>query len=160
MRIIHTFAGVTWVGTAFFFVLFLEPTVEAAGAEGGRFMQCFTRTRLALTLSTASALVVISGVVMYRIVSSGLQLAWIGNPRGLALTVGSLAGILAFAIGLAVQGPAAGRMAAIQKEMQTAGGPPNASQLVELGAQAKKISEGSRWGAVLMVIALLGMALG
>ncbi len=134
MRIIHTFARVTWVGTAFFFVLLLEPTVEAAGAEGGWFMQRLTRTHLALTLSTASALVAISGVMMYWIMSSSLQLAWISNPRRVALTFGSLAGILAFAIGLAIQGPAAGRMAAIQKEMQTVGGPPNATQMAELRA--------------------------
>jgi hypothetical protein len=159
LRLIHMFAGVLWVGTAFFFVLFLEPTIKAAGAEGGKFMQRLTQTRLAVTLSLASALVVVSGLVMYWVESGGLQAAWIGSGTGIALTVGGAAGILAFVVGLLVQAPATARIAAVQKEMQAAGGPPTPAQLVEIGAQQEKISQGSRWGAVLMVIALIGMAI-
>ena len=160
LRLIHVFAGVLWVGTAFFFVLFLEPTIEAAGAEGGKFMQRLTQTRLAVTLSLASALVVVSGLVMYWLDSGGLQAAWIGSGAGIALTVGGVAGILAFVVGLLVQAPASTRIAALQKEMQASGGPPTTAQMADIAAQQKRISDGSRWGAALMVIALIGMAIG
>jgi hypothetical protein len=159
LRLIHIFAGVLWVGTAFFFILFLEPTIEAAGADGGKFMQRLMQTRLAVTLSLASALVVISGLVMYWVRSGGLQAAWIGSRAGIALTVGGAAGTLAFVVGLLVQAPASARIAALQKEIQAAGGPPSPAQMAAIGAQQKRVAVGSRWGAVLMVIALIGMAI-
>jgi uncharacterized membrane protein len=31
LRLIHILSGIFWVGTAFFFVLFFEPTIKAAG---------------------------------------------------------------------------------------------------------------------------------
>ncbi len=159
LRLIHMFAGVLWVGTAFFFILFLEPTIEAAGADGGKFMQRLMQTRLAVTLSIASTLVVVSGLIMYWVASGGLQAAWIGSRAGIGLTIGGVAGVLAFVIGLLVQGPASARIAAVQKEIQAAGGPPSPAQMAAIGAQQKRISDGSRWGAVLMVIALIGMAI-
>lgn len=118
LRLTHVFAGVLWVGTAFFFVLFLEPTIEGAGVEGGKIMQRLTQTRLAVTLSLASALVVVSGLLMYWFDSGGLQAAWIGTGAGIALTVGGVAGILAVVVGLVVQAPASTRIAALQKEIQ------------------------------------------
>jgi len=70
-------------------------------------------------------------------------LRWISSTVGLALTVGSVAGILAFALGLIVQAPANAHLAAVQ--------------MAEIAAQQKKISDGAWWGAVLMTIALIGM---
>ena len=67
----------------------------------------------------------------------------ISSTVGLALTFGSVAGILAFALGLIVQAPANAHLAAVQ--------------MAEIAAQQKKISDGAWWGAVLMTIALIGM---
>ncbi len=159
-RLVHTFAGVLWVGTAFFMVLFLEPVVAQAGADGGKFMQRLMMTRLSVTLALASAFVLVSGIVMYWSASRGLQASWFGTRAGIALTVGAIAGILAFAIGLVVMAPASGRIASIQKEIQAAGKPPSPAQLAAIGAQQKTISIGSRWEALLMAVALIGMALG
>lgn len=38
-RLIHIGSGVFWAGAAVMIAAFLEPTVRAAGPEGGRFMQ-------------------------------------------------------------------------------------------------------------------------
>jgi len=72
-------------------------------------------------------------------------LRWISSTVGLALTVGSVAGILAFALGLIVQAPANAHLAAVQ--------------MVVIAAQQKKISDGAYWGAVLMTIVLIGMVI-
>ncbi len=159
LRLFHVFAGVVWVGTAFFFALFLEPALQGAGPEGGKFMQRLTQTGLALKFSIASSVVVVSGVIMYWVASRGLAVAWIGSVSGIILTLGSLAGIAAFTLGLIVQGPANARIAALQKEIQTAGSP-NPTQLAEIAGLQKKISDGARWGAPLMALALIGMVVG
>ena len=47
LRIIHIFAGVLWVGSAFFNLLFVQPSVRATGAEGQKLNQYLVqKTRL------------------------------------------------------------------------------------------------------------------
>ena len=75
------------------------------------------------------------------------------------MMIGSIAGILAFLLGLTVQMPASARMAALQKEIQAAGGPPTPSQIEEMHVLLERISNASRWEVVLMVIAVLGMTI-
>lgn len=48
LRLTHISAGTFWVGAAIFITLFLDPTVRAAGAEGGRFMMKYILQMLAL----------------------------------------------------------------------------------------------------------------
>ena len=158
LRLIHIFAGIFWVGTALFFVLFFEPTLRAAGPEGGKIMGRLTLTRFPMTMTIASLLTVVAGILLYLNDSGGLQAQWVFSLSGVALTVGGSAGILAFLLGLAVQGPSAMRMSALQKEIQTAGSPPTSAQQQELHRLQERIANASRWGAVLMVIAVIGMA--
>jgi uncharacterized membrane protein len=159
LRSIHILAGIFWVGTAFFFVLFLEPTLKAAGPAGGTVMGRLILTRFPMVMALSSILTVVIGFVMYLIDSGGFQLGWIFTPAGITMTIGSVAGILAFLEGLSVQNPASIRMAALQKEIQAAGGQPKPSQMEEMNVLQERISSASRWGAVLMVIAVLGMAM-
>jgi uncharacterized membrane protein len=158
LRTIHILAGIFWVGTAFFFVLFFEPTLKAAGPAGGTVMGRLTLTRFPVVMAFSGILTVAAGFLMYLTDSHGLQVNWISTPPGVAITIGSLAGILAFLLGLTVQMPASARMAALQKEIQAAGGPPALAQMEEMRVLQDRISNASRWGAVLMVIAVLGMA--
>lgn len=158
LRSIHIIAGIFWAGTAFFFVLSFEPTLKAAGAAGGTVMGRLTMSKFPLFMAIASILTVGIGIVMYLIDSHGLQVSWIASPAGIALTIGSLAGIAAFIEGLVVQVPANNRMAALQKEILAGGGQPTPTQMEEMQALQVKISEASRLGAVLMLIAVIGMA--
>ena len=159
LRLVHIFSGIFWVGTAFFFALFFEPTIKAAGAEGGKVMGRLTLTKFPLAMTIASLLTVVAGVLLYLDASGGLQASWIFSLSGLALTIGGSAGILAFLLGLTVQGPSAARMSALQKGIQAAGAPPTSDQMQELQRLQERIAIASRWGAVLMVIAVLGMVM-
>jgi uncharacterized membrane protein len=159
LRLIHVLSGIFWVGTALFFVLFFEPTIKAAGPAGGTVMGRLTLTRFPMVMAVSSILNVATGFLMYLIDSGGFQINWISTPSGVTITIGSVAGILAFLLGLAVEMPASARMATLQKEIQAAGGAPAPSQMEEMQVLQEKISNGSRWGAVLMVIAVLGMAI-
>jgi uncharacterized membrane protein len=159
LRSIHILSGIFWVGTAFFFVLFFEPTIKAAGPAGGTVMGRLTLTRFPMLMAVASILTVGIGFVMYLIDSNGFQVNWIFTPPGIAMTIGSIAGILAFLEGLIVQMPASNHMAALQKDILAAGGQPTPAQMEEMQALQEKITNASRSGAVLMVIAVLGMAM-
>jgi uncharacterized membrane protein len=132
LRLIHILSGIFWAGTAFFFVLFLEPTLKAAGPAGGTVMGRLTLTRFPLVMALSSILTVVIGFMMYLIDSGGFQINWIFTPSGVTMTIGSVAGILAFLEGLTVQNPASMRMAALQKEIQAAGGQPALSQMEEM----------------------------
>jgi hypothetical protein len=157
LRLFHVFSGIFWVGTTFFFVLFFEATIKAAGPAGGTVMGRLTLTRFPMVMTSSGILTVAAGFLLYLNDSGGLQVNWISSFSGVTLTIGSIAGILAFLVGLTVQLPASTRMAALQKEIKAAGGPPTPSQLEEMHVLQERISSGSRWGAVLMVISVLGM---
>ena len=159
LRSIHILSGIFWVGTALFFVLFFEPIIRAAGPAGGAVMGRLALTRFPVVMAVASILTVVIGFVMYWIDSQGFQFNWIATPPGVAMTIGSAAGILAFLLGGFVQMPTTARMAALQKEIQSAGAPPAPAQLETLRVLQNRMAIASRWGAVLMVIAVLGMAI-
>ena len=160
LRLVHILAGVLWAGWAFVSVAFIEPATRAAGPEGGKFMQALTgKTKLLQTMLAAPLLVIITGVLMYWQESGGLSSSWLVSPPGLALTISSLAGILAFVLGLAINRPAAERLAGLSRAMQSAGGPPSSEQMAELRAQQRRLSMGGLYGALLLAIAVIGMAL-
>ena len=159
LRSIHILFGIFWVGTTFFFVLFFESTIKAAGPAGGTVMGRLTLTKFPLVMSLSSILTLLVGFVMYLIDSHGLQLHWIFSLPGVAMTIGSLSGMLAFFLGLFIQLPTTARLAALQKKILAAGGPPTPAQLEEMHVLQNRMSDASRWGAGLMVIAVLGMAM-
>jgi hypothetical protein len=159
LRLVHIFSGIFWVGTTFFFVLFFEPTIKVVGAEGGKVMGRLALTRFPMAMTIASLLTVLAGILLYLDASGGLQASWVFSLSGLALTIGGGAGILAFLLGLMIQGPSAVRMSALQKGIQAAGGVPTSDQVQELHHLQERIASASRWGAVLMLIAVLGMVM-
>jgi len=57
------------------------------------------------------------------------------------------------------QKPAAKRMSAVGQEIQASGGPPTPEQMAEIQAQQKKLSQGALWSAILLAVAVIGMAL-
>lgn len=156
LRLIHLFAGVLWAGTAFFFVRFLEPTINATGAEGQKVAQHLTqRAGLTQVIGLAALLTSLSGIWMYWRIFRGIDVA---SGYGLGLTIGGLVGLLAALHGFAVQGRAGARLETLGKEIQASGGLPNPVQLTELQSLQARLSNGARLSALLLAISLLGMA--
>jgi uncharacterized membrane protein len=156
LRVIHVLSGVYWAGAAFFLVAVLSPTVQEAGPEGGRFMQRLAGgSRMGPRFTIAAILTVLSGIVIYVIRGHWNGL---GTPEGIVLAIGALAGLTAFGHGFAVQGRASQRMAALAKEMAARNGPPTPEQMAEAQALGAKLSRGAVTTAVLLIVAVLGMA--
>jgi hypothetical protein len=109
-------------------------------------------------MSLAAVLTTLAGLWLYWRASLGFTLAWMLAPSGLTLSIGALAGILAAVLGGAVTSPTAAKMQALGKAMQSAGGPPQPAQLAELQALQDRMRLAQEWGAILLVIAVIGMA--
>jgi hypothetical protein len=160
LRVIHILAGVLWAGWAFASAGFVEPAARAAGPEGGKFMQALAaKTKLTQAMLVAPLLVILSGVLIYLQMSGGLSRDWLVSASGLALTLGALAGILAFILGFVMIRPAADHLAALSGRLQMAGGPPKPEQMAELGIVQRQLYRGGWYGAILLVISVIGMAL-
>lgn len=158
LRLTHIFSGTMWVGSAIFMTLFLEPVVRAAGAEGGRFMsRLVTTTSVAKYMAGSSLLTVLAGIVLYGLDAS-FNSSWVTSREGIIFSIGSLAGIIAFATGTFVIAPTSRRIGALGAEIAMAGGPPTTVQLNEMTTLQERAQSSSRLEVILMVITVLGMA--
>lgn len=158
LRILHIVSGTLWVGAAIFITLFIEPAVRSAGAEGGRFMErLVTQTPLVKYMTLFSLLTVISGVALYGM-DSRLTMEWIVTREGIIFTIGSVAGLVAYATGQFVISPTAGRIGALGHEMAVAGGPPTTIQINQMTFLQSRAIRAGRLELILMVISVAGMA--
>jgi len=159
LRIIHIFSGVFWLGVSFFNIGFLQPAVRATGAEGQKVMQHLTQhTRMTAAVYTAATLSVLSGLIMYGIVSGGFQGRWITSPYGLAITIGGLAGLTAWVVVMFVVRGIFSQMQAIGHTIQAQGGPPTPEQVNAMQALGARLAKVGQYGVALMAVALLGMS--
>jgi len=159
LRIVHFFSGVFWVGTVFFFALFLLPRVKQAGPLGAQFMQRLSAPPLTQTVSLSGGLVVLSGLLLFWRDSGGFQTGWIGTPTGLAFLIGGLLAIGALSIGLFVSRPAAERMGKLGTQIAASGGQPSPAQMSEVQALSAKLERAVYQTAYLLLVTLLGMSI-
>lgn len=160
LRLIHIFSAVYWAGSSFFFVGVVAPSADAAGAEGGKFMQRLVQhAGLTKLLPLTAGLTALSGILLYWRASAGLQIAWITSGPGLALTIGGLAGLAAAVEGGAVLGPASQRLEALAQEIEAQGGPPSQEQQAQFQMLQEKVSKGGIRSVLLFVVALVGMSI-
>lgn len=158
LRIIHIFSGMFWVGFAFVNLGFLQPTMRATAPEGQKFMQHLTqRTRLLTTIYTAATLTLLSGLIMYWILT-GFRMSVLASGYGLTLTIGSVAGLVAWIVAIVVIRDIFNQMGSIGQAIQAQGGPPTAEQAAALQALGARLGSVGNVALVFLVIALLGMS--
>ena len=158
LRVIHIFSGVFWVGFGFFNIAFLQPTVQATGAEGQKTMQHLTqKTRLLSTVYATATLTMLSGLLMYWILS-GFRLSFLRSGYGLVLTVGGIAGVIAWIFAVVMIRGIFDQMQTIGQEIQAQGSPPTPEQATRMQALVARLGKLGQVALVFLVIALLGMA--
>jgi hypothetical protein len=154
LRVIHIVAGAFWVGNALMIALVLLPGVRKAGPGGERTLPM---AQISQAMSIASLLTTLSGLFLYGWISR-FAWGWIISPLGIGFTLGSLAGLAAFLMGLLSTGPTAKKLAALGSQIQAAGGPPTPQQAAELGRLQAKLKTSSTWSTILATAALALMA--
>ena len=159
LRLVHIIAGVFWVGAALLMLGFISPTVSALGPAGGAFMERFIKkSRYPVAMAVTSLLTTVAGLLLYWRVSNGFSGEWMQSTSGLVLSVGAAAGILAFVIGSFVIGPTAGQIGRLGDEIAAHQGPPTPEEGAAMHRLQAKVERISRFEAVLMLVALVGMA--
>jgi uncharacterized membrane protein len=159
LRLIHILVGIFWVGAAWFMVGVALPTLRAVGPDGQPFMRgLLTRSRFVIAMPTAALLTTVSGLLLYYRVSDHFNSDWMGSTPGVTLSIGVVAGLLAFGHGVGVTAMTARRLARLIREIEGQGGPPSEEQSARLRALQAKMGASAPITAGLMVIAVIGMA--
>ena len=100
-RIFHIGAGIAWVGSVYFFVVFVQPTSAAIGPAAAPFMtELLGARRVVDRILVLGTVTILAGLVLYL---RDMDLAggfgdWIGTARGVVFTIGGVAAILAWLI--------------------------------------------------------------
>lgn len=159
LRFVHIVASVCWAGGGFIFFLFVEPTAKALAPTGMHFVDYMvTKRRFSIFMVVSSTLTVLSGALLIWQLSGGDLSAYMGTPRGLGFTLGSIAGITVYLIGMFGVNPRAVKMAKLGKEIQAAGGPPTPEQGVLLQKLSREMSRLSLADFLLVAVSLGLMA--
>jgi hypothetical protein len=159
LRILHIGSGVFWVGTAWFFFGWIEPTTKAIGPQAGPFMHHVVRNRRVVKfIVTAGAINVAVGLVLYWRASAGLNSAWIGSGTGIGFTIGGLAAIVAWVLGLTVIGPTVERLDEAGTAMATAGRPPTPDEVGRFHGLEARLHRAGQADSLLLATAVILMA--
>jgi len=158
-RVLHIAAGVAWAGSVFLFVVLIQPSAAAIGPAAGPFMmELLGRRKLVTWLLSLGGTTVVAGLLLYWRDADGLDgLAAFASTRyGVALTIGALAAIAAFLVGLFGTRPNARRLLDLVGRAAP-GGPPTAVAQEIAGVQAR-LKVLARIALALIVVAVVAMA--
>ena len=160
LRAIHVLCGVYWAGTLFFLVTLLQPSVADAGPEGGKVQQALIRRRFLEIVPLMAILTILSGIELYRRISGGFSGAWIASGSGMTLTIGAVAALVAFTIGISVLRPSAKQMGPLTQRAQgLPEGPDRDAAFAEIQRLRRRMVVGGRSVAALLTIAVITMAI-
>ena len=115
--------------------------------------------KMPLAILASAALTVLAGILLYLQVSGGFDVDWITSSPGLTFTVGGLAAIAAFLMGLTVVKPSVDRLGALGAEIQASGGQPSEAQAAQLHSVDSKLKTAGRINMVLLTVAVVAMAI-
>jgi uncharacterized membrane protein len=91
-RIVHILAGVAWGGSAFFLVVFVQPSAAAIGPVAGPFMQeLLGRRKLVNAILGMAGFTIVGGAFLYwhDWQAYGSLGDWVGSRFGLGVTIGA-----------------------------------------------------------------------
>ncbi len=159
-RIVHIAAGVAWGGAVFLFVVFVQPSAAALGPAAAPFMaELLGKRKLVDWILLVATITIAGGLFLYwhDWHDYGSFGDWVGLTYGLVLTVGALAAIVAFLIGLFGTRPGVTRLMALGRQAAEAGGPTPelAAEIQRLQARLKVLA---RTSLAFLAIAVIAMA--
>src|SRR5262249_60777626 len=100
-RIFHIGAGVAWVGSVYFLVVFVQPTSAAIGPAAAPFMgHLLGERKLVDRIIGLAAVTILAGLILYLkdMSNAGGFGDWIGESQGLVVTIGGARGVAGRAV--------------------------------------------------------------
>jgi uncharacterized membrane protein len=163
-RIFHIGAGIAWVGSVYFLVVFVQPTSAAIGPAAAPFMtELLGARKLVDRILVLATVTILAGLILYlkRMDLAGGFGDWVGSAEGLVFTIGGLAAIAAVAIGVFGTRPAVQRLLAVGRQIGQAtqqAGPPAPELAAQVPALQGKLKGYARASLALLIVAVLTMA--
>ena len=159
-RVLHIGAGVAWAGSAFLFVVLIQPSAAAIGPAASPFMlELLGRRKLVSWLLGLGAATILGGLALYvqdANAAGGLG-PFVSTTFGTVLLVGAAAAIAAFLVGLVGTRPNARRLLALVGQAAAAGAP-----RPEIGAEIARVQARlktlARISLALIAVAVFAMA--
>lgn len=159
LRLLHIVLGVYWAGAIIFSALYLEPSVRAVGPPGGQVMAQLVKRGHLNVMPAVALITMLAGIELYRRVSAGFQLEWITSTQGMTLTIGAVAAILAFIIGVFVMRASSLKVMALSKAaQQLPDGPDRKGKLQAIEPLRRRATLSLRWVAGLLALSVVTMA--
>jgi uncharacterized membrane protein len=160
-RILHIVAGAFWVGSIFLLVVYLQPGAAAIAPAGAPLMtELLGKRRLVDRIIGLAVVTITAGLVLYwhdwHLFPSFND--WIRSHFGATLTVGMLAAIAAFVIGVSVTRPNVMRFLALGRQVAESGAPPTPEVGAEIGAIQGRLKVAARASFGLLVVAVVAMS--
>jgi len=159
LRIVHIVAGTLWVGAAVLYLFYISPSVKATAPAGTKFHQYFiARQKYPIFMSIISALTVVAGAILLWRDAGGQLASWITTGPGLGFTIGAVASLIVFFMGIFMMSPRGKRLGELGAQIEAAGGPPTPEQLAELQTLDQQLHTLEWVDFILLMIALVTMA--
>ncbi len=155
LRIIHIVAGSFWAGAVILMGWFVTPAAREVGPAAGPFMQGLLKRHLTARLILSGAVTVVAGLWLFA-----LRAPTFARWQDWALTIGAVAALVAFLIGITRQRPTGKRVQELGAAIASAGGPPSPEQREEMQSLQDRMAGYGNVMAYLFVVTLAGMALG
>ncbi|HET7396052.1 MAG TPA: hypothetical protein VFK12_06405 [Gammaproteobacteria bacterium] len=160
LNLIHILCGVFWGGAVLLLGLCISPAVDAAGPAGSAFMhKLMVETRFAMAMGISGGLTILSGLIMYWLVSGGFSPAWLSSTHGILISIGAVFGIVTAVIGGISSKRAGKRMSALAVEIQAGASSPTDVQQAEIRQLKLKLRRSSACSAILILVVITCMAL-
>ena len=157
-RILHIFGGIVWVGSVMFLALVIGPAVARAGKDGAPLMlNLFGHSALNRMAASAALLTTLAGLALYERVSDTFDADWMSSAPGIVLSIGAVAGLLAFGHGFALS-KYGEQMQKMAQNILGAQGPLSDEQIASVQQIQRKLLVNSRISLGLLIIAVLGMS--
>lgn len=160
-RVLHVVSGVAWGGSVFLFVVFVQPSAAAIGPAASPFMrELLGERKLVNKILWIAAFTIVGGLFLYWRDWHGFASFgdWIGSRFGLVLTIGSIAAIAGFLVGLFGTKPGVDRLMALGRQVAEAGGTPPPEVAEEIPRLQSRLRVLARTNLALIAIAVLAMA--
>ena len=159
LRLIHIVCGVYWAGTLMFLATLLQPSVAEAGPAGAKVTQALMRRRFLEIIPVMAILTILTGIDLYRRASGNFSMDWITSRPGMTLTIGAVAALIAFTIGMTVLRPAAkGAGPLAQRAQGLPEGAEREALMADVQRLRRRMAVGGRVVASLLLVAVIGIA--
>jgi hypothetical protein len=157
MRLLHILLGVFWAGTLIFNALFLLPAMRDAGPDGAKVAMGLMRRRFLDIIPVVAAISILSGFWLYWRASAG-QPEFMRSGTGIMFSLGAVAALLAFGLGVAIVRPSMLRATALSQSASAATPVERDAQLATAQALRLRAAGAARWVALLLAVAAGTMA--